>query len=180
MFSPGRSVNLQDCSFPSCSSYPPHILKNRRVSRRDTRLVSRFAYIYICTPFSFDFFFRASLRFASFSSEFPPRRRREIRQPPNYHPSFFSDVIATCYRGNFSRARAEFTARTRAFVRRKQKGEKKKKRRECGKEEKHSRSRGTSGMILATETSIFTASSLIIPKDDSKIGAGQPTGLTLG
>lgn len=65
MFSPGRSVNLQDCSFPSCSSYPPHILKNRRVSRRDTRLLSRFAYIYICTPFSFDFFFPriSSLRF---------------------------------------------------------------------------------------------------------------------
>lgn len=30
-------------------------------------------------------------------------------------------------------------------------------------------------MILVTETSIFTASSPIIPKDDSKIGAGQPT-----
>lgn len=99
MFSPGRSVNLQDCSFPSCSSYPPHILKNRRVSRRDTRLALRI-YIYICTPFSFDFFFRASLRFASFSSEFPPRRRREIRQPPNYHPSFFR---LECYRDMLSR-----------------------------------------------------------------------------
>lgn len=66
MFSPGRSVNLQDCSFPSCSSYPPHILKNRRVSRRDTRLVSRFAHIYI---YMYSFFFRlffpriSSLRF---------------------------------------------------------------------------------------------------------------------
>lgn len=33
-------------------------------------------------------------------------------------------------------------------------------------------------MTLASETSIF--SSPVIPKDDSKIGAGQPTGLTLG
>lgn len=35
-----------------------------------------------------------------------------------------------------------------------------------------------SGMTLASETNIF--SSPVIPKDDSKIGAGQPTGLTLG
>lgn len=64
MFSPGRSVNLQDCSFPSCSSYPPHILKNRRVSRRDTRLVSRFAYIYMYSFFFRLFFPRiSSLRF---------------------------------------------------------------------------------------------------------------------
>lgn len=41
----GRSVNLQDCS---CSRIvPPHILKNRRVSRRDTRLVSRSLLLYI-------------------------------------------------------------------------------------------------------------------------------------
>lgn len=64
MFSPGRSVNLQDCSFPSCSSYPPHILKNRRVSRRDTRLVSRFAHIYMYFFFFRLFFPRiSSLRF---------------------------------------------------------------------------------------------------------------------
>lgn len=173
MFSPGRSVNLQDCSFPSCSSYPPHILKNRRVSRRDTRLVSRFAHIYIYSAHLF-----ASLRSR------PNFYRDVVERFANHRiiiPLFsVSDVTATCYRGNFSRARAEFTARTRAFVRRKQKGEKKKKKGECGKEEKHFRSRRTSGMILATETSIFTASSLIIPKDDSKIGAGQPTGLTFG
>lgn len=58
----GRSVNLQDCS---CSRIvPPHILKNRRVSRRDTRLVSRslllriYIYIYI---YSFSFFFPSFL-----------------------------------------------------------------------------------------------------------------------
>ena len=111
MFSPGRSVNLQDCSFPS---YPPHILKNRRVSRRDTRLVSRSAYIYIyiCVYillFLSTFFF-AHL-FASLRSEFLPRRRREIRQRPNYHPS---SLRLECYmlsRGNFSKARPEFTSR---------------------------------------------------------------------
>lgn len=182
MFSPGRSVNLQDCSFPSCSSYPPHILKNRRVSRRDTRLVSRFAHIYIYVLLFLSTFFSAHL-FASLRSR-PNFYRDVVERFANHRiiiPLFsVSDVTATCYRGNFSRARAEFTARTRAFVRRKQKGKKKRKRRECGKEEKHSRSRRTSGMILATDTSIFTVSSLIIPKDDSKIGAGQPRRLTLG
>lgn len=182
MFSPGRSVNLQDCSFPSCSSYPPHILKNRRVSRRDTRLVSRFAYIYI---YMYSFFFRlffpriSSLRFvlvristATSSRDSPTTELSSLFFPSRMLPRH---VIAEIFR-----ELAEFTARTRAFVRRKQKGEKKKKKGECGKEEKHSRSRRTSGMILATDTSIFTVSSLIIPKDDSKIGAGQPTGLTLG
>lgn len=109
MFSPGRSVNLQDCSFPS---YPPHILKNRRVSRRDTRFVSRSAYIYMCvyTSFSFDFFLRPFLRFSSVRIS-TPRRRREIRQQPNYHPS---SLRLECYmlsRGNFSKARPEFTSR---------------------------------------------------------------------
>lgn len=150
-------------------------------SRYSTRLALRI-YIYIYVLLFLSTFFSAHL-FASLRSR-PNFHRDVVERFANHRiiiPLFsVSDVTATCYRGNFSRARAEFTARTRAFVRRKQKGEKKKKRRECGKEEKHSRSRRTSGMILATETSIFTASSLIIPKDDSKIGAGQPTGLTLG
>lgn len=146
-------------------------------SRYSTRLALR-TYIYVLLFLST--FFSAHL-FASLRSR-PNFYRDVVERFANHRiiiPLFsVSNVTATCYRGNFSRARAEFTARTRAFVRRKQKGEKKRKRRECGKEEKHTRR--TSGMILAIETSIFTASSLIIPKDDSKIGAGQPTGLTLG
>lgn len=73
----GRSVNLQDCS---CSRIvPPHILKNRRVSRRDTRLVSRslllYIYIYI---YSFSFFFPSFLPLSP-SLRFPSSSRREDR-----------------------------------------------------------------------------------------------------
>lgn len=99
----GRSVNLQDCS---CSRIvPPHILKNRRVSRRDTRLVSRslllrrYIYIYISLFLLFLSIFFAlpphlSASPRSARTEFLPRET--THQRPNYYPSFYvSNITAT-------------------------------------------------------------------------------------